>query len=297
MNTKKIYLVLLLALALPVTALGQAQAWLEPDTIALGDQAVLVVRNARTFPSVDQLSQDGVVALGQQFDSAARTMRTLVTSFEPGRHTVRLGDEDSVVLRVADVDIDTTSAEIRDIAPIMKVPYTFWEIFRWVLLALAIGGVAFAVVYLINHRKVVGTLFSKPEPVDTRTPHERASQALEALRGQHLWQGGKVKEYYTELTDIVRRFVEESTGVRATEMTTDETLESLRAAVPSVGAELARLLQTADMVKFAKREPLSHEHDQAMADAVRAVDSLWEAVRPREDEASGGSGKQEGGAA
>ena len=117
---------------------GQAVARLSADTILLGDQTTLSIQRAHTYPSTDQLSQNGIVALSQQFDTAKHTQLTTLTSFEPGVHFVKLSPDDSLQLTVLDVDVDTTTAEIRDIAPIEKVPYTFWEIFRWVLLGLAI---------------------------------------------------------------------------------------------------------------------------------------------------------------
>ena len=121
---------------------GQAVARLSADTILLGDQTTLSIQRAHTYPSTDQLSQNGIVALSQQFDTAKHTQLTTLTSFEPGVHFIKLSPDDSLQLTVLDVDVDTTTAEIRDIAPIEKVPYTFWEIFRWVLLGLAIVALA-----------------------------------------------------------------------------------------------------------------------------------------------------------
>ena len=122
------------------------------------------------------------------------------------------------------------------------------------------------------------------EPVDTRTPDERALDNLEALRQKQLWQSGRVKEYHTELTDTVRTFIEEATGIRATDMTSDETIEEMENGKWTVDNSLLRdIFTTADLVKFAKSEPLPHEHDRSMSEATEFVKSLWEQVKPKEE--------------
>ncbi len=264
---------------------GQAVAKLSADTIQLGDQTTLSIQRAHTYPSTEQLSQNGIVALDQKFDSAQHTMYTTLTSFEPGVHYVKLSPDDSLQLTVLDVDIDTTTAEIRDIAPIEKVPYTFWEIFRWVLLGLGILALSFAGWWFWKKWKSGQVReWLSSEPVDSRTPEERALDNLEALRQKQLWQAGRTKEYHTELTDTVRTFIEESTGIRATDMTSDETIEEMDNGNWNVESNLLRdIFTTADLVKFAKSEPLPHEHDRSMTEAVEFVKSLWEQVKPKEE--------------
>lgn len=266
--------------------MAQAVATLESDTIALGDQTTLTIRGALNYPSTDALSQNGIVALRQEFDTATRTQTTVITSFEPGEHYIKLGTDDSLLVVITDVEIDSATAELRDIAPIERVPYTFWEIFRWVLLALGVGTLAFGIWWLLTHRKEVHEALTKSEPVDTRTPEERALQTLEKLRQERLWQSGRVKEYHTRLTDAVRQFIEESIGIRATEMTSDECVNALMC--KSVSADATTLLRSifgiADMVKFAKSEPSAHEHERAMDEAVRFVQEMWQQVKPTENE-------------
>ena len=272
---------------------GQAVARLSADTILLGDQTTLSIQRAHTYPSTDQLSQNGIVALSQQFDTAKHTQLTTLTSFEPGVHFVKLSPDDSLQLTVLDVDVDTTTAEIRDIAPIEKVPYTFWEIFRWVLLGLAIVALALGGWWLWKKWKSgkVSDWFANT-PVDTRTPEERALDNLEELRQRQLWQAGKVKEYHTELTDAVRTFIEEATGIHATEMTSDETVEEIENLKLKIETSLLEdIFRTADLVKFAKSEPLPHEHDRSMSEAVQFVKELWQQVKPAETPAEGKEGE------
>ena len=263
---------------------ARGQASLGADTIVLGDQTVLAVPVADSFPQLQLPPQ--VVVLEQTVDTATRSLLSTVTSFEPGEYVLRTAPDDSLLLVVTDVEVDTTTAEIRDIAPIQRIPYSFWEIFRWVLLALGIAAVAFVVWWVLTHRQKLQQVLGNAEPVDTRTPEERALQALEALRNSHLWQNGKVKEYHTELTDIVRRFIELSTGMPATEMTSDETVEEVKSEKWKEESELLRgIFTTADLVKFAKSEPLPHEHEASMSRSVEFVKALWQQVKPEEEPA------------
>ena len=288
MNTRHLILPLLALLVLHGSSAAQAVAALDDDTIALGDQTTLSVRNALNYPSAEMLTDGAVVALQQSFDTATRTQHTVLTCFEPGDHYIHLSPDDSLLLVVTDVEIDTAAMEPRDIMGLERIPYSFWEIFRWVLLALAIAAVAVGIWWLLSHRKEVKKVLGLAEPVDTRTPEERALQALDALRDSKMWQAGKVKEYHTALTDAVRRFIEEATGIRATDMTSDETIAEMetRPDCRPTTRLLKDIFTTADMVKFAKSEPLPHEHERSMSQATEFVSTLWQAVKPNDEEAA-----------
>ncbi len=260
---------------------GQTVAKLSADTILLGDQTTLSVRNARHYPSIEQLTANTIEVVGEQtFDTTGHTQNTVLTSFEPGVHYVMLSAVDSLPLVVLDVDVDTAArADIKDIADIEHAPYSFWEIFRWILLGLGVIALGLLAWWLYTHRKKIQEVLGPHEPVDTRNPEERALDTLEELRRKQLWQAGRVKDYHTELTDAVRRFIEEATGIHATELTSDETLEAVESGEWKVDSGLLRnIFMTADLVKFAKSEPLPHEHDRSMNDAVKFVHEMWKQV-------------------
>ena len=277
MKSVKLIILSVWMLAAPV-AFAQSAPSLAADTIVLGDQTVV------TFAAGNELQPSPeVLVLGLTPDSLSGMMQATVTCFEPGEHWLMVG-ADSLPLVVLDIEVDTASAEIRDIAPIERVPYTFWEVFRWVLLALVIALVGVGLWWFLTHRRQVQQALGLGEPVDTRDPHQRAVDTLDQLRESRLWQSGKVKEYHTALTDAVRRFIEETTGIRATDMTSDETLAAVESGKWKVETGLLRdIFATADLVKFAKSEPLPHEHEASMAKAVAFVDQLWELVKPKEE--------------
>lgn len=276
--------IFLLVAALAVWTYTSAQALYQLDTnnVTIGDQVTLSISGVENYRTLEELNQNGVVALKQWEDTVKHIQYTTLTSFDEGDHSIMLGAEDSLVLVVNDVEgVDTVNVQIKDIAPIIKVRYTFWEIFRWILLGLAIVALIVAIVFVVKRLKAHKPIIElHPEPVIP--PDERALKSLEELRRKELWQAGKVKEYYTDLTDIVRNYLEEAWNINSTDMTSDETLEAYhdsRAYDESCESKLRQMLRTADMVKFAKGEPLPNEHTQAMSHAVEFVDALAEKNR------------------
>ncbi len=248
---------------------------LDSNSLLLGDQAVLTIEPSAVPPSMEELSNNGIVAVRQQVDSSSGNLLTTITSFEVGQHWYRIG-ADSLLVTVRDLPgVDTSSTDIKDIADILKQPYTFGEIARVVGIVLGILAIVAAVVFAFLRLKKHKPLISIPQKPPL-PPHTRALEALENLRQQQLWQQGKVKQYHTLLTDILRSYLEETCGIPSTEMTTDQTLEAFRQS-PAFNQErysmLRQILQTADMVKFAKSEPLPYQHDLSMTQATDFVKS------------------------
>lgn len=95
-------------------------------------------------------------------------------------------------------------------------------------------------------------------------PHTYALQQLEGLRQSRLWQKGDLKVYYSQLTFILREYLERRFNFPALESTTDEIIENLRMLLleKSVETDAIRALQTADLVKFAKAKPPAETHEQ-----------------------------------
>ncbi|MBR1517719.1 MAG: hypothetical protein IJ620_06225 [Bacteroidales bacterium] len=274
----------------PAVLHAQQPYHLDTNVITIGEQAVLTIEDPQHFVEMQQLSQNGVIVAGQTIDSLPTdegyriVQRNRITSFEAGDRWLKLSEEDSLMLRVLDVEgVDTSSLDIKDIAPIAKEPYTFWEIFRWILLGLIVAGIVVGIVYVIRRRRSHESIL--PKALKPSIPADaQALQELDALRQQQLWQQGKAKEYHTRLTDIVRGYMEEMFGIRATEMTTDETLDAfMQTTAHSEQTEvmLRQMLTTADMVKFAKSEPMPYEHDRSMTNAVAFV--MNTRPRPVED--------------
>ena len=147
----------------PDASLPQYQFKLDSTSIMLGDQTVLSIAKTPVYPSLDDLTNNDIVAVRQWMDTTDGTLYTALTSFEPGEHWLHIGS-DSVMLTVNDVsNVDTTTANIRDIADIMKQPYTFGEIARTVLCFWAFWAVVALAVFIFIRVKSRKPLISLPQ--------------------------------------------------------------------------------------------------------------------------------------
>ena len=132
----------------------------------------------------------------------------------------------------------------------------------------------------------------KRRPIEPRrqTPEEIAQAALAILLAENLPGRGLIKEFYLRLTGIVRQYVEDTTGIRAPEQTTEEFLRDMRshaAFPPERSVRLAEFLEAADLVKYAGQQP---EQGQ-----IEHGDRAGARVRQPEADADGRDGRRNGG--
>lgn len=197
---------------------------------------------------------------------------------------------DSLLVNVATVPIDTTKVKKFPIKGIKGEPYQFDDFKHyiwWVIIALAI--IALIVYFFVFRKKK-----EKEEKVvvPLLAPYEEAIQKLEELDKKLLWQNNRVKQYYSELTDIIRGYIERELHVPALESTTDELISVLKDFNETKSIETTKetieklkgLLQESDLVKFAKSKPLSHEIEEDRNDAKFIIDNLKPKKQVEEDE-------------
>lgn len=161
--------------------------------------------------------------------------------------------------------------------------------FWWIFLIVALAIVAF--IYAMRRYKKEGTLLpKKPEP----TPYEAAVKGLNELKERKLWEQGMEKEYYTELTDILRRYLYGRFGINAVEMTSRQILACLskNPELHDKRSYFRQILDMADFVKFAKVRPLPDDNVLAFDNAMRFVEETKPV--PVAEEA-GSDGQKKGG--
>ena len=167
------------------------------------------------------------------------------------------------------IEGDPEGAELADVKGVVDAPALsrVW----WIA-----GGVAAACVAL--GALVAGIVMARrrpPAPVPARPAHEVAFEALERLRERGLVRDGLMREYYFELSRILRRYIEERFGLRAPEQTTEEFLREARGcgALGTRDVELLeRFLEHCDMVKFAKLEVVREQAELSMETVRDFVD-------------------------
>lgn len=173
------------------------------------------------------------------------------------------------------VSIDTTMAYKPIKAPI-KQNITFKETAPFVGGAIVLAGLVLLVIYLIRRlgkKETTEEEEVKPQIPAIVTARERLSQ----LKESNLWQSGKSKEYYTDLTDIAREYLEGQFNIDAVEMTSDEILSEVRNLQldNSIFSKLQETLTTADLVKFAKANPSPSQNETAFNDINTFVEDSY----------------------
>ena len=148
--------------------------------------------------------------------------------------------------------------------------------FRWILLALAIAGISIGGYYLITYLKSrSGNKQEDILPVEPLRPAEEvALEKLDLIREQKIWQQGQIKEYHTQLTDVVREYIARRFDVSSTEQTSDETLRAMRPLLnqqKDLFEQLRKMLSLADLVKFAKWTATPDENELSLRNAYTFV--------------------------
>ena len=187
---------------------------------------------------------------------------------------------DSLLINIATIAIDTLKVKKFPIKSIKKEPYTFDDFRIYIYLILAILAIIGFWIYWFVIRKRKET--EDAPTYRTLPPFEEAILRLNELDEKLLWQNNKIKEYYSELTEIVRGYIERELKVPALENTTDEVLAMIKDFKNADSIETSKetikklkdLLQEADLVKFAKSKPLAIEIEDDRRDAEFIIGHL-----------------------
>ncbi len=220
-------------------------------------------------PQGDNATATGVVIA--RYDSGSANVPPLVYFYTlPGAAPDTVSTP-PVSLTIHTVPVDTTLA-YKDLKPPLSVPWTLAEIalYAGIILAVAaLGYLAYRYWKKRKHRKP-GEVYVQP----AKPAHVLAFEELALLKEKKLWQQGLIKQFYSEATEVLRRYIERRYEVMALEETTDEILDSLHTKQVDSGvlAETEKILRRADLVKFAKYQPAIPEHEEMMVVVYDVVD-------------------------
>ena len=191
-----------------------------------------------------------------------------LTQFDSGHYTLPVQKiiingksylTDSLLIEVKDVVVDTTKQKLFDIKPIVDVENPSSGFPTWILYILALLFLLAGILYLIFFKKTK----AEKELENKLPPFENALSQLIALKDSDLLQNEEYKKYYTQLTDVLKHYLDEEVYEDALESTTDEVLEKLELLRDSgklpiskeMITNLRAVLKTSDLVKFAKSKP------------------------------------------
>ena len=303
-NIWPLFCSLMLMASVATYAQPKAEATLKPETILIGEPATLKleVKHAADLEvfwtnftdvididstrSVEILSVSDIDTIDQNGEYT-QTRSYEVTAWDTGFYIIppiafsykSSGTEAltsvntyPVLLTVNTVAVDTTSG-IKGIKDPLDMPFKISEIKNWLigggLVLLAIIGL---IVFLVTRKPKQVEVFEAPAP--KIPPHVLAAQRLNELKGKGLWEGGEEKAYHSELTDILRQYLEDRFGFYAMESTTDEILERAQRLTMSADQRenLGWIFKLSDLVKFAKVKAYPDEHKESLQRAFEFVE-------------------------
>lgn len=301
--------------AQPVTV----EANIDTSAILIGDQVNFQFRVIKpeglrvTFPNLQNELADGIEIVDKpEIDSTFLDNGQLeivqnykVTSFDSGLYYIPPFDfaveqnniTDTLSTEAGYLEVFTVPVSmqdnIKDIKGPFRAPITFLEILPYLMGAIIIALAIIIIRRYLAKKKAVasGKVIQKPK----EPPHIIALRELEQLKQKKLWQQGKVKEYYSELTEIIRRYIECRFDIYALEQTSDEIFTAFKNKQldKELYFELLRqLLIKADLVKFAKDQPLPDEnetyfnHAYSFVEHSKKIEKTDDGVKDEREETS-----------
>jgi hypothetical protein len=293
-------IVLVLIIFSPFRGMAQqARLKFDTDSIAMGKRAILTIEidapaNSVVFsPTLsDTLSQKLELISFKKTDTiplnnGLQTLKQdiLVTAWEPGFIVIPplpfkaitnadtlLFESEPLMLYVQGVEIGEEASPF-DIKPIFKMPVSVYEIMKWYFPIAIITGliIGFTLWYLRKrkYKPVSESIWEKPEIPS----HIAAISSLESLKNKKLWQSGKVKLFHSELTFILRMYLQKRFNIIALEMTSSEILQAAHRQIKEEESleSLKYIFELADLVKFAKFEPEAQQNEECLELALEFV--------------------------
>lgn len=285
------------------TLFGYTQITTKTDTtkIRIGEQIVLkyiVDKDSNVqFPKNLQLDSLKRLEVVKSFDIDTVKNQLIkkytITSFDSGRYAIpeqlimsngKILKTDSIWIDISTVAVDTTKQKLFPIKAIQSQSITIIDFAKnywyWLLGLFLLFGVIW---YFFIRKKE-----TEEERISKIPPFEMAVQQLHSLDKKLLWQNNKTKQYYSELTDIIRNYIEKELKIPALENTTNELVKNLKKINNINKLEISKktiiklktLLQEADLVKFAKSKPFADEIEMHR----NYADVILEGLKSEEEE-------------
>lgn len=228
-----------------------------PDTLILG---------GKTWMTTQELTLTS-------FDSGYYFIPPVTVHFLEGSRSDSTKSSDLALL-VSTIPNISDSTQLAPIKNIIDEPLALSDTLPWMLGLLALIALVIAINYL--RKRPTKEKPAPEEPVVVIPPHITALENLAKLKEEQLWQKGEIKAYHSRLSHIVRAYLEGRFKIPALESTTYEIMQSLqkRSDLADRGMEnLRKLLETSDLVKFAKAEPDPGIHDILLQQAKAFVEA------------------------
>ena len=194
-----------------------------------------------------------------------------------------------LVLTCQTVPVDTTKKDIKQIKQPLNTPFSFQEFIKYYLPYILGGIILLLILYFAYKYYRKKRQKSKEKPKKVYVPKEAAHiialRELETLKEKKLWQNDQIKQYYSDLTDILRTYLENRYRISAMEQTTYDIIALMKQQKLTDQEQLNLLsyvLEYGDLAKFAKYKPLPDENDKSLKNAFSFVEQTKLIEKPEE---------------
>lgn len=234
----------------------------KPDTQYLNDRQRMLITQEYTVTS---------------FDSALYYLPPMVVKVDNKEYKSK-----ALALKVYSIPVDTLHTDqFFGQKDVMKAPFVWDDWYGLITLSFLALPFLVLLIYFIIRIRDNKPIIRKVKVEPKLPPHQMAMQQIERIKTEKVWQKGRSKDYYTELTDAIRMYIKNRFGFNALEMTSSEIIDNLLEVNDKEAiSDLKVLFQTADLVKFAKHDPQMNEND---ANLINAIDFINETKQPEEE--------------
>lgn len=237
---------------------------------------------------IDSSRKNGYILFKQKldisaYDSGRFAIPILQFTYLDANADTQLLLSDTVFLNCATVAVDTTQA-IKDVKDIYEVEYK--KPFPWWIVFLILGIIALGLlIYFIIRRRKRRVTVEEVEEIQLMSAYDEAMTKLNKIKEERSWTKVNAKIFYTDLTDIIRRYLERQFQIEAEEMVSSEIMDALRKQSFNDESKnlLSPVLRTSDYVKFAKYKPMPGDFEDSLSKAINFVLE----TRPRYSEEGG----------
>ena len=308
-------IIFLTSCLLPLTSYSQVTAKIEPIEMMIGEQAQVTItvqaaENAKVewpvfqprqqlVPGVEELESHTNTSSpsnsrdSSNFRQTNPTMTLTLTSFDGNLYhlppfVVKVNGKEmktnELALKVLEVEVDTTKLD-QFFGPkdVQNNPFQWseWAPVFWLsvlmLILTAMG------IWLYQRLRANKPIIARIKIVKRLLPHQKAMKEIEQIKADKMVTSENQKEYYTKLTDTLRRYIEERYGFSAMEMTSSEIIDRLMQTDQQSLDELRQLFITADLVKFAKYSTMINENDANLVSAIDFINHTKLENQPTEE--------------
>ena len=285
---KKLIIFILIILSNKISLAENFQATLDTNAILIGQQikfslkcsdlnseinwpiltdSILNGIEIIKFSKIDTIyNKDTSITYYQEF---------IITAWDSGAYyipPIKLNNNlvsEGFLLNVFSIDIKESDS-LKDIKEQIEAKFSLLDYWIWILVLL----IVLLVIYLFNKffNKSNQTATTKKVVIKI-APNIIATNALDKLEKKKLWQEGKIKEYYSEISEILRTYIDSRFNIIALELTTEEIINKISKNISSESTkELRTLLLRSDLAKFAKSKPIDVKNNESMLLAKKLVD-------------------------